>query len=47
MKDIDKDFDRMQKWFWITRIVNLGLILAGVGFIVWVIVMLLRFFGVV
>lgn len=47
MKDFDKSFDRAQKWFWVGWIFTLGLILASIGFVVWVTIALLRFFGVV
>ena len=42
-----KNFDRIEKWFWVIWFITIGLILAGMGFGVWVVIVLLQFFGVI
>lgn len=46
-KEFDHDFKRAKKWALITSIVSLVVALAGMGFVIWVVVMVMRFFGVV
>lgn len=54
MRNFDKHFDdfdrkmtRMRKWAIITSIIWISIILGLIGFGIWVIVILLRFFRVV
>lgn len=46
-EDFDRDFARMKKWGIITSILSIAISLGVIGFIIWVIVALMRFFGVV
>lgn len=46
-KRFDRDFERMQRGFWAIWIVTVVLILGLISFGIWVIIMLLRFFGVI
>lgn len=47
MNDIEKDFERAKKWFFIyggfLLIISLGLL----AFSIWIIIVLLQFFGVI
>jgi len=45
--DFDRDFSRTKKWILIVNIIIASIGLGLVGFGVWVIVMLLYFFGVI
>ena len=47
MKDFDKDFDRMGKQIKVVFAVNILLIAGGIWFVVWVVLKLLAFFGVI
>jgi hypothetical protein len=46
-ENFDRDFARMRKWGVIGSIFIIVIGLGGMGFFVWVVVMLLRFWGVV
>lgn len=46
-RDFDREFSRMKKWGVIMGIGGITLSLALMGFVIWVIVQLLRFFGVI
>ncbi len=46
-KNFDRDFNRTRIFTFIYSIIILGLGLGVVGFAIWAIVMLMRFFGVV
>ncbi len=46
-EQFDRDFERTRKWGIVVSIITLALVLGIAAFAVWVIVMLLRFFGVV
>lgn len=43
----DRDFERAQKWGIVGFIISAALGFGVLGFIVWVIIMLLQFFGVI
>lgn len=46
-KEIDRDITRVKKWGIIWGIFSLILGLGLIGFIIWVIVMFMQFFGVI
>ncbi len=46
-EDFDRDFARMEKWSIATFAISSVFALGLIGFGIWVIVMILRFFGVV
>ena len=46
-EDFDRDFASMEKWSFIGAIISIIISLGLMGFGIWVIVMLLRFWGVV
>lgn len=45
--DFDKEFERTRKMMWVFFVVNLLIGLGVLGFIGWVVFMLMRYFGVV
>lgn len=47
LEDFDRKFERAQKWGIVGVVFSITLALGITGFFLWVIVMLLRFFGVV
>lgn len=45
--EFDKDWQRARKWFWVGAVMNAVFGLAITGFVVWVVIMLMRYFGVI
>lgn len=46
-KNFDRDFSRMKKWGIATSIVSLVVGLGLIGFVIWIVIMVMRFFGVI
>lgn len=45
--DFDVDFDKFQTLFWIFWVICAALGIGFIGFVIWSIVMVMRYFGVV
>lgn len=45
--EFDRDWERARKWAWISSVLIGLFILSITGFIVWVIIMVMRHFGII
>lgn len=46
-REFDCDWQRARKWYWVGSVTMAILGMALTGFFIWVIVMLMRYFGVI
>lgn len=46
-KEFDRRFESARKWAAVGSVILLSIAAAEIGFVIWVVVMVMRFFGVV
>lgn len=46
-REFDKDWKRAHRWFWVGSVASIVFGLLVTGFIAWVIIMVMRHFGVI
>ena len=46
-KEFDRDWKQAKKWFWVGGAISFTFGLLVTGFSVWVIIMVMRYFGVI